>query len=154
MNKKNIFKILILFFICSCGYQPLYTNKNDTNIKIKELILIGNAEINKKILFFINVEENTKDDDGFSFILTTQHNDNITSKDNSGNPLTFQKNISTNLLLKNNSKTIRKKFSSSFTYSNKENKFDLNEYQNNVKENLIKEISEKMIIFFSLQNDF
>ena len=45
------FLILLVFFITSCGYQPLYKSKNENNnYKIKEIQFIGNKEVGKKIL--------------------------------------------------------------------------------------------------------
>lgn len=47
----NKFFILLIFFITSCGYQPLYKSKGeDNNFKIKEIQFMGNKEIGKKVL--------------------------------------------------------------------------------------------------------
>ena len=40
-----------------------------------------------------------------------------------------------------------KNFISDFTYNNKENKFDLSQYQKEIEENLINKIIEKIYIF-------
>ena len=43
-----------------------------------------------------------------------------------------------------------KDFSSSFTYNNIENKFDLTQYQKSIELNLINKISEEIFIFLKL----
>ena len=92
MIKKIIPIISVIFFLYSCGYQPIYTNKDKATISISEIIIIGDKDLSKQILSSINITENYGDD---SYVLTlnAEHKDNITSKDNSGNPLTFQKSI-------------------------------------------------------------
>ena len=150
MIKKIIPIISVIFFLYSCGYQPIYTNKDKATISISEIIIIGDKDLSKQILSSINITENYGDD---SYVLTlnAEHKDNITSKDNSGNPLTFQKSINVNLNLKKEINIISKNFDANFSYSNKESKFDLKEYQNTIKNNLIREISEKISIFLKLQ---
>ena len=60
--------------------------------------------------------------------------------------------IKTNIILKDGeTESINKNFIANFSYSNKENKFELNEYKKTIEENLIKSISEKIVIFLSLE---
>ena len=48
----------------------------------------------------------------------------------------------------NNQKVIKERnFSEEFSYNNKENKFDLREYQNQIENNLINNIVEELIVF-------
>ena len=45
---KKLF-ILILFFMTSCGYQPLYVNKNSSDLVFNKVELFGDKEINRRI---------------------------------------------------------------------------------------------------------
>ena len=54
---KKIFFIL-LFFISSCGYQPLYQNKDFENFKFIKITLTGDNYINKRITNTISIQEN------------------------------------------------------------------------------------------------
>ena len=47
MTKKNILIILVLFFITSCEYKPIYSDSNKTNYKIFVTELTGDKKINK-----------------------------------------------------------------------------------------------------------
>ena len=49
--------ILILFFLSSCGYQPLYSNKNSEIYTFSEMELLGNKEINRRIISAISIKE-------------------------------------------------------------------------------------------------
>ena len=56
------------------------------------------------------------------------------------------------LTILNGNETIKEKnFNESFSYNNKNNKFDLTKYQSEVKNNLVDKIIEKMNIYFSLR---
>ena len=47
--------ILILFFLSSCGYQPLYSNKNSEIYTFSEMELLGNKEINRRIISTVSI---------------------------------------------------------------------------------------------------
>ena len=151
MKKFNYLFLLFLFTV-NCGYQPIYTNQKSLNFKLKEVILIGDKKINQKILNFTNLKKNSSDNNALAISVETSQNRNISSKDNSGNPLTYQMSLSSTLIVKiNNNLTDQTTFTSSFSYSNKENKFDLREYEKNILEDLIRSNSEKIITYLSLR---
>ena len=152
MIKKFPPYILIFLFIFGCGYQPMYSNQEQPKIKIKEVLLSGENKINQKIITFSNLQKNSSEDIALVLSLETKKTNNITSKDNSGNPLTYQMNLSSTLTLTNNDKLLEtKNFMSSFSYSNKDNKFDLREYQESLEKDLIRSISEKINMYLILR---
>ena len=152
MMKKFNYLFLLFLFTVNCGYQPIYTNQKGLNFKLKEVILIGDKKINQKILNFTNLKKNSSDNNALAISVETSQNRNISSKDNSGNPLTYQMSLSSTLIVKiNNNLTDQTTFTSSFSYSNKENKFDLREYEKNILEDLIRSNSEKIITYLSLR---
>ena len=152
MMKKFNYLFFLFLFAVNCGYQPIYTNQKSLNFKLKEVILIGDKKINQKILNFTNLKKNSSDNNALAISVETSQNRNISSKDNSGNPLTYQMSLSSTLIVKiNNNLTDQTTFTSSFSYSNKENKFDLREYEKNILEDLIRSNSEKIITYLSLR---
>ena len=151
MKKFNYLFFLFLFAV-NCGYQPIYTNQKSLNFKLKEVILIGDKKINQKILNFTNLKKNSSDNNALEISIETSQIRNISSKDNSGNPLTYQMSLSSTLIVKINNNLIdQTTFTSSFSYSNKENKFDLREYEKNILEDLIRSNSEKITTYLSLR---
>ncbi len=152
MIKKFSAYIFMFLFIFGCGYQPMYSDQKQTKIKIREILLNGENKINQKILTFSNLEKNSSEDNAFIVKLETKKTNNITSKDNSGNPLTYQMKLSSILTITDNDKLLEtKNFISSFSYSNKDNKFDLREYQESLEEDLIRSISEKINMYLILR---
>ena len=64
---------------------------------------------------------------------------------------TLKTNVEVKLIILNGDKIIKEKiFNENFSYNNKNNKFDLAKYQNEVKNNLVNKIIEQMIIYLSL----
>lgn len=152
MMKKFNYLFFLFLFAVNCGYQPIYTNQKSLNFKLKEVILIGDKKINQKILNFTNLKKNSSDNNALEISIETSQIRNISSKDNSGNPLTYQMSLSSTLIVKiNNNLTDQTTFTSSFSYSNKENKFDLREYEKNILEDLIRSNSEKITTYLSLR---
>ena len=48
MTKKILF--LVLLFTMSCGYEPVFLKKNSKELLFNEITLIGNTEINDKLI--------------------------------------------------------------------------------------------------------
>jgi len=148
MLKKTTI-LLILCFLFSCGYQPLYLKNNDLRDRISSVKLEGDKKINRTIISFLNLKENKDIKIGNELTLSSKKKIEVVSKDKAGNPSTFRSTLMVNVSLNDNKdKTIKqKKFSASFSYNTVQNKFELSQYQKNVELNLIDEISEKIFIY-------
>ena len=84
-------------------------------------------------------------------LLVSSFKVNETSKDKKGQIKSYRSKIVVNLTIKNNKNIIKyKTLSEEFTYNNKDNKFELVEYQENIKENLINKIIEDTILFLNM----
>jgi len=148
MLKKTTI-LLILCFLFSCGYQPLYLKNNDLRDRISSVKLEGDKKINRTIISFLNLKENKDIKIGNELTLSSKKKIEVVSKDKAGDPSTFRSTLMVNVSLNDNKdKTIKqKKFSASFSYNTVQNKFELSQYQKNVELNLIDEISEKIFIY-------
>jgi len=155
MKKKIFANFLIFILITACGYKPIYKKNEIATIEVSKIEFLGERKINNRILDFVKIKKSNSDNISQTFILNSTKENIITSKDKKGNPATYQMTIKTNIILKNNeTESINKNIVANFSYSNKENKFELNEYKKTIEESLIKSISEKIIIFLISKNDF
>ncbi len=147
---KKIF--FILLFLTSCGYQPIYVNKNLESIEFREINLIGEKDINKKIINSLSVKENKENDNLNTLLISSSSLIEETVKNKEGQVKSFKTIVSVNLEIKNikNNITQRKKFLKEFTYTNKQNKFELVEYQNTVKNDLVDKIISEIILYLNL----
>ena len=78
----------------------------------------------------------------FKILLGTNKIIRTTSKDEMGNPKTFEIQIAAKLVVEEKNNTYKKEFVETFTYQNKQNKFDLKKYENEILDNL----NEKIIL--------
>ena len=74
-----------------------------------------------------------------------------TSKNKKGQPDSFKMIIDFKFLLMDKENILKEKFiSEEFSYKNKENKFDLSQYEINIEQNVINKIIEKLTLHMSI----
>ena len=143
-------KLLILFILISaCGYQPIY-NANLIKIEFNKINLTGDTKINRKLISLLGIKE-VNNEIGKQISIYSSGLIEETSKDAKGQPATYRTNITVTVEIKEQNKLIKSKsFNENFSYNNIENKFDLSVYQKDVEDNLIKKITDDIIIFINL----
>lgn len=146
------FLIILLLFVSNCGYQPLYVDSNNEKLIFQEINLQGNKKINRKIISALNISKSSNDANFEKLFLDSKKNTQVTSKNSKGEVISYKMTIEVNLVVKKKDEKERgKSFNVDFSYNTKENKFDLAEYENQIQNNLIKQIIENMIIYINLK---
>ena len=147
---KKIFFIL-LFFISSCGYQPLYQNKDLENFKFRKITLTGDNYINKRVTNTISVQEDNEAKNEKELFISSSAEIQETSKNSKGQVEYFRIIVTVNLKIINkiNGNIQSKNFVKEFTYNNKRNKFELIEHQNFIKDELIDKIINDIIVYLN-----
>jgi hypothetical protein len=138
---KKITFALILLLINSCGYNSIIRNSNTDFSIISIEVQDQNRpsyRIRNTLSNYIGLSNKSK-----NFIIGIKSNiDNkVTSKDAKGDPKTLELIITVSLSVSENQKKYDKKFTKSFAYTSRANKFDLKNYENSIKDNLIDKIS-------------
>ncbi len=147
----NKILIILLFFLLSCGYQPIYINNDIFNFKYSEIILEGENEINKKIINTISIEENKNDENLDKLYLSSTYKIETTSKNTKGEAVSFRITVIVDLEVKDiNNKNIKNKnFAKQFTLNSRQNKFELAEYQDSIRDDLVNKIISEIIIYLN-----
>ena len=154
MNLKKIITTLSFLLLLSCGYEPIYSKKqinSNYNFSINSINYIGDNEINQilenKLKRKINTEKKSTE---LNLNLNSRIEKSVTSKNKKGNPIRFSIKIMTNLeVFESEILKGKKKFEEKFEYNNRSNKFDLKQYEKNIKNNLISELSYKIIKYLN-----
>ena len=159
MKKElNILFFLIIIFLHGCGFEPIFSSKN---IKYTKLVSIDKvnfknySDLNnlflRKFRYFQKDEENLKK---FNLDLNIDETKKIVSKNKLGDPETFNIEIIVNISILDtennilNARTIRK----NKNYNNLNNKFDLKQEENIIKNNIVDEIVDEVLnTMFSIQ---
>ena len=151
MKKKlNILFFLIIIFLYGCGFEPILSSKN---IKYTQLVSIDKvnfknySDLNnlflRKFRYFQKDEENIRE---FNVALNINETKKIISKNKLGDPETFNIEIIVDVVILNtennvlNSRTISK----NKNYNNLNNKFDLKQEENIIKNNIVDEIVDEI----------
>ena len=149
MNKyytKLIF-ILSVFLLTSCSYKPIFSEKN-YNFEINKVDYIGERQINNIIKNKLNL---IKKDEGlekkkYNLKINSYKEKLIVSKDSKGDPLKFELIVSTDYIVEfNNSLLMSKKIKKNNIYNNATDKFELEQNEKIIIENLTEKISEIII---------
>ena len=150
--KKKLSSFLIFLFLSSCGYDALYSKKNQISydFSISELKFNGDRGINLKIKEKLNnytLSEKTKQ---FSLNVSSTSKKTITAKDNAGDATSFKIEITVNTeALKNDGQRSSFVILESFDYNNNSDKFELKSYESEIKNNLSSTASNKLILRLS-----
>ena len=157
MNIKKIIIILSFFLLMSCGYEPIYSKKKldkNFNFSITSIEFEESNEINQMLLnnlkMFLNLKNKLK---LLNLKIKSSTNKIAISKNLKGDAERYLIEIRVNLIIFEN-EVLKKKFTfqESFNYNSQTNKFNLNQYEKNIKENLISKISDDIIlVLYSLQ---
>ena len=147
---KRIFLVLVIIFLNGCGYTPLYSSK-DSNYKV-----IGfKKNLNNSLTNYIqnSIEALSNENADKSLKISFEYNENISIilKDSKGDPAKNRLKVIIDLSLFDNSDNliISKKFSESFEYNIDDNKFNLKQYEKNIKLNLVEDITQQILVFLA-----
>jgi len=154
MNLKRIIAILSLLLLLSCGYEAIYSAKkidSNYNFSINTINLIGDNKVNQllknKLKKNLNKEKKSTE---FNLNFNSRVVKKVTSKDKKGNPKRYSIKIMINLeVFESEILKDEKNFEEKFEYNNRSNKFDLKQYEKNIKDNLISELSYEIIRYLN-----
>ena len=149
--KKKIILICCLFFLTNCGYNPLYSSKNSSDILINKIETAGEKKINRQILSLLSLDEVGELENSYILNINTKKNKRIISKDKQGNASIYNLNLEINISLNKDNQMIEKTFTSDFSYNTQKNKFELSREENKILDNLAESMVEKIILFINTQ---
>ncbi len=141
--------IIFLFLTVSCGYKPIYVKNDQALLKFNKIISNGDIKVNALIINNLGLQENSSDDRDLT--INSSYKIEETSKNTKGQVDTFRSIISIQIKIEKNGQILkRKNFSNASSYNNKDSKFDLIKIQNQIKDNIINELSGEIVLFLNL----
>jgi hypothetical protein len=145
--------LLLLFLLSSCGYEATYSKKNSTNydFTVSDLSFVGDRVVNLKIKEKLKNYAQDKKEKDFILKISSTSEKVILSKNTASDATSFKNSISISVeVLMNNKFKSNFVILESFNYNNISNKFNLKQYEKNIKNNLAEAASDKLI--FKLSN--
>ena len=145
MIKKFTILLMIIFFTSSCGFTPIYSNKNNNNnISIEVLNFTGDRKLNNFLKSSLNkYKNNNKARKKISLEVLTNYQKNTLSKDLTGTVNKYELIADvTFTIIPNNQKL---SFSQSKIMENMSNKTDEKDYENSTKQIFANTIINELI---------
>ena len=153
---KNLKYFLLLLFLLSCGYSPIYQANQKSNFKLGVIEYSGDKEISRSIIKNIERLKKNKTDNIYNVSLISSKKDVVATKDKKGNASSFKTTIIVDFYLDNasNNKNFKKKFIKETIYNSMDNKFELNQYKKNLEKNMISQILQDIRVSLTIiEND-
>ena len=147
---KKIFLVILILLLNNCGYTPIYSAK-DSNFKIISLNSNVNNNLTNYIENSISVFSNEDSNKKLNIVFNLKENVSVILKDSKGDPSKNRLTITVDLSLFDVNKNLlaSNTFSESFQYNIDDNKYNLKQYEKNIKFSLVEQISSQIIEYLT-----
>jgi outer membrane lipopolysaccharide assembly protein LptE/RlpB len=144
MIKKFTFLLIIIFVTASCGFTPLYLNKNINNISIEQLSFDGDRTLNNYLKSNLSRYKNNSSPKKISLKVLTDYQKIALSKDTTG---TINKYVLvakvTFTIIPNNQEIV---FTQEKIMENMNNKVDEKDFETSTKQTFANVIVDNLIL--------
>ena len=147
---KKIIIILIFLLLNNCGFTPLYSSKN-SNYNVISIEKNISNNLTKYMQDRISVLSNKNSEKKFKINFSLTEDIIVILKDSKGNPEKNRLTMTVDLSLFSEDQSLisLKEFSESFEYAIQDNKFNLRQYEKNIKFNLVEDITQQILVFLA-----
>ena len=137
-------------FIISCGFTPIYSSKY-SNYKIISFEKNINNNLTNYIQDRVLMLSNDSAENVLKIDLSFSEDIIVILKDSKGDPKKNRLNINVDLKLfdVNDNLVLSQKFFENFEYNIDDNKFNLKQYEKNIKQNIVEEITQQISAFLA-----
>ncbi|MDC3163690.1 hypothetical protein OA617_00445 [Candidatus Pelagibacter sp.] len=144
MNK--IFLILItLFLVSNCSYKPILTGKK-SDFTLENITSNNNSKTNVIIKTNLLERSDNTSNNNYDIYFSTEDQKEIVSSNENGDPTVFKIKVIVNYSLSKNNKIIfTNEIVKQVNYNNIDDKFELLKYEENILNDLLKNISLEIL---------
>ena len=147
--KKNLL-IILLLLLNSCGFTPIYSSK-DSNYNIISFEKNINNNLTSYIQNSISALSNENASKSLNINLNFTEDISVILKDSKGDPSRNRLTVTIDMSISgvNENLIASNVFSESFEYNIEDNKFNLKQYEKNLKFSLVEQITQQIIAFLA-----
>ena len=142
MIKKNIIIISLILFLNSCGFTPIYLNKNDVKFSIEEVNFSGDRDLNNFLKINLDQYKDEKIDNKLSIDAKSTYKKIILSKDGTGKVTNYQLEAEVIFLIKSINKEIT--IIEREIIDGMNDKFEEARYERTIKQSFASSITNKL----------
>ena len=147
---KKIVLVLIFLTLNNCGFTPLYSSKN-SNYNVISIEKNINNNLTNYIHNSISVLSNENSEKNFKINFDLVEDITVILKNSKGDPKKNRLTITVDLSIFSEDQSLlsMREFSESFEYNIQDNKFNLKQYEKNIKFNLVEDITQQILVFLA-----
>ena len=143
--RLKVFIFFTIILLQSCGFNPIYDNKNKSDLNIVVTEYNGDRYLNNLIKNEINKISNSNSKNKFNIIINTNYEKLIISKDSKGSPDEYQLKVNSNVKIKKgNNDIISININEKQNLKNTSDLFEQKNYENVIKRNIANSIVRKI----------
>jgi glutaredoxin-related protein len=148
--KKIYIIFLILFFTQSCGYTPMYSKNQKVNFYIKS-IEFTDSDKNLANYLKLNLNNYFEKKNGSEYIIDANisYKKTIASKDSTGEIEEYNLSSVAKFIIKSNNFSKAININETFKMENFTDEFQEKEYEENIKKNMTRSITSKLLFQLS-----
>ena len=148
--KYKLVYLLVILLLSSCGFTPIYSNKN-SDFKVVDVKMNSNNNLTNYIENRLFSFSNTNASKSFNIEINLEEEIIVILKDSKGDPLKNKLVTKIKLIVNDDqkNKVSSKNFSEEFNFCVQDNKFNMKQYEQNIRQNLIQDISEQILSYLS-----
>jgi len=145
------FFLIMFIFLSSCGYKSIYQNEISFNTVYSKIDFIGDKSVNDKIINILQFSEKKDIVELNKLLISSDYKIEPASRNSKGQIVSYKTTINVKLETRDNKNKIllSKNFNKKFNYNKKDNNFDLVNYQNSIKDELLNQIIGEILIFLN-----
>ena len=147
---KSINLIIIFLLFISCGYSPLYKDLSNVNFSITLNEIKGNRTINNLFKSKLNTYNSNNAEKNYDIDINTKYTKNIIAKDTTGAATEYKLTIDASFKISSDDYEKEFLFKESFNMKSISDKLEEQDYEENIKSNLVNIISRKLVLQLSL----
>ena len=146
---KNKLLIILLIFLTSCGYTPIYQNIKSSDFSLNIVSVNGNEEMNNLIKNELEIYFNKESKNKYDVSINTNYEKKIISKDTSGATSSYQLFVRTSFTIITKDTKNNFLFTEKINVENNPDSFAQKSYEDIIKRNFASSIREKLIMKLS-----
>ena len=141
---KKIFLLIIIIFIYSCGYSPLYlAGKNDMLLNLKKIE--GDFELNNYIKNNFKIASDVNSPNVYDINAETKFEKIILTKDATGNATDYRLDFTVKFIILSENKEVS--YKESFKIKKNDQKFEQSNYEREIKKNFSEIVKDKLVLY-------
>jgi len=143
---KSLILLILYFFLSNCGYVPIYKDIQNASINISVQKSEGEENINNLLISKLKAYTAKKAEKNYVIDINSVYTKKVISKDSAGNAVDIELNLIVEFTLYFDEKIQKFSLTEKFNIKNTSDVFEMNNYENIIKNNFILSIKNKLIM--------